>query len=69
MLFRSVDKAVQQAGPSQDIRTSAGAGVLTSIINQQGTLGQQQLALLKESRDIQRRLVKVTADGMIGWAV
>ena len=64
-----VDKAVQQAGPAQDIRTSAGAGVLTSIINQQGTLGQQQLALLKESRDIQRRLVKVTADGMIGWAV
>ena len=64
-----VDKAVQQAGPAQDIRTSAGAGVLTSIINQQGTLGQQQLALLKESRDIQRRLVKVTADGMIGWVV
>jgi hypothetical protein len=31
-----VDKAVQQAGPSRDIRTSDGAGVLTSIINQQG---------------------------------
>lgn len=64
-----VDKAVQQAGPAQDIRTSAGAGVLTSIINQQGTLSQQQLSVLKETRDLQRRLVKVTADGMIGWAV
>ena len=64
-----VDKAVQQAGPSQDIRTSAGAGVLTSIINQQGTLSQQQLSVLKETRDLQRRLVKVTSDGMIGWAV
>ena len=64
-----VDKAVQQAGPSQDIRTSAGAGVLTSIINQQGTLSQQQLSTLKEMRDLQRRLVKVTSDGMIGWAV
>ena len=46
-----VDKAVQQAGPAQDIRTSAGAGVLTSIINQQGTLSQQQLSTLKEMRD------------------
>ena len=64
-----VDKAVQQAGPSQDIRTSAGAGVLTSIINQQGTLSQQQLSVLKENRDLQRRLVKLTADGMIGWVV
>ena len=64
-----VDKAVQQAGPAQDIRTSAGAGVLTSIINQQGTLSQQQLSTLKEMRDLQRRLVKVTSDGMIGWAV
>ena len=64
-----VDKAVQQAGPAQDIRTSAGAGVLTSIINQQGTLSQQQLSVLKENRDLQRRLVKLTADGMIGWVV
>ena len=64
-----VDKAVQQAGPAQDIRTSAGAGVLASIINQQGTLSQQQLSVLKENRDLQRRLVKVTSDGMIGWAV
>ena len=64
-----VDKAIQQAGPAQDIRTSAGAGVLTSIINQQGTLSQQQLSVLKETRDLQRRLVKVTSDGMIGWAV
>jgi hypothetical protein len=64
-----VDKAVQQAGPAQDLRTSAGAGALTSIINQQGTLSQQQLDQLKEIRGIQRQLLKATQDGMIGWAV
>jgi hypothetical protein len=60
---------VQQAGPAQDLRTSAGAGALTSIINQQGTLSQQQLDQLKEIRGIQRQLLKATQDGMIGWAV
>jgi hypothetical protein len=64
-----VDRAVQQAGPAQDLRTSAGAGALTSIINQQGTLSQQQLDQLKEIRGIQRQLLKATQDGMIGWAV
>jgi hypothetical protein len=64
-----VDKAVQQAGPAQDLRTAGGAGVLNRIINQQGTLSQQQLDQLKEIRGIQRQLLKATQDGMIGWAV
>jgi DNA segregation ATPase FtsK/SpoIIIE-like protein len=64
-----VDKAVQQSGTAQDLRTTAGAGVLTRIINQQGTLSQQQLDQLREIRGIQRQLLKATQDGMIGWVV
>jgi hypothetical protein len=64
-----VDKAVQQAGPAQDIRTTGGAQALTRILNQGGQLSQQQQRILLEQRDVQRRLLTVTERGYIGWQV
>jgi len=64
-----VDKAVQQAGPAQDLRTSGGAGVLTNILNAQGTVTAQQQKLLLEQRDIQKRLLAVTERGYLAWQV
>jgi hypothetical protein len=64
-----VDKAVQQAGPAQDIRTTGGAQALTRILNQGGQLSQDQQRILLEQRDVQRRLLAVTERGYIGWQV
>jgi hypothetical protein len=64
-----VDKAVQAAGPAQDIRTTGGAQALTRILNQGGQLSQQQQRILLEQRDVQRRLLAVTERGYIGWQV
>jgi hypothetical protein len=64
-----VDKAVQQAGPAQDIRTTGGAQALTRILNQGGQLSQDQQRILLEQRDVQRRLLAVTERGYIGWQI
>jgi hypothetical protein len=62
-----VDQAVQTG--SQNLRTVQGASTLTRLINNQGALGQQQVALLRSQRDIQRRLVTVTEKGFVAWEV
>jgi len=63
-----VDQAVQQTG-SQNLKTVQGASVLTRLINGQGELGRQQVQLLKQLRDVQKRLVTVTEKGLVAWEV
>ena len=64
-----VDKAVQQAGPAQDLRTAGGAAALGRIINQAGALTAQQQKVLIEQREIQRRLLAVTERGYLAFQV
>jgi len=63
-----VDQAVQQTG-SQNLKTVQGASVLTRLINGQGELGRQQVQLLKQLRDVQKRMVTVTEKGLVAWEV
>ena len=64
-----VDKAVQSAGPAQDLRTAAGSSAITRILNQAGQLTAQQQKVLLEQRDIQRRLLAVTERGALAYQV
>jgi len=64
-----VDKAVQQAGPAQDLRTAGGAAALGRIINQAGALTAQQQKVLIEQREIQKRLLAVTERGYLAFQV
>jgi predicted RNA methylase len=64
-----VDKAVQSAGPAQDLRTAAGSSAITRILNQAGTVTAQQQKILLEQRDIQRRLLAVTERGALAYQV
>lgn len=64
-----VDKAVQSAGPAQDLRTAAGSSAITRILNQAGQLTAQQQKVLIEQRDIQRRLLAVTERGALAYQV
>jgi len=64
-----VDKAVQSAGPAQDLRTAAGSSAITRILNQAGQLTAQQQKVLIEQRDIQRRLLAVTERGSLVYQV
>ena len=64
-----VDKAVQSAGPAQDLRTAAGSSAITRILNQAGTVTAQQQKILLEQRDIQRRLLAVTERGSLAYQV
>lgn len=64
-----VDKAVQSAGPAQDLRTAAGSSAITRILNQAGTVTAQQQKVLIEQRDIQRRLLAVTERGALAYQV
>ena len=64
-----VDKAVQSAGPAQDLRTAAGSSAITRILNQAGTVTAQQQKILLEQRDIQRRLLAVTERGNLAFQV
>jgi hypothetical protein len=64
-----VDRAVQQAGPAQDLRTAGGAAALGRIINQAGALTAQQQKVLIEQREIQKRLLAVTERGYLAFQV
>ncbi len=64
-----VDKAVQSAGPAQDLRTAAGSSAITRILNQAGQVTAQQQKILLEQRDIQRRLLAVTERGALAYQV
>lgn len=64
-----VDKAVQSAGPAQDLRTAAGSSAITRILNQAGQVTAQQQKILLEQRDIQRRLLAVTERGSLAYQV
>jgi hypothetical protein len=64
-----VDRAVQQAGPAQDLRTAGGAAAIGRIINQAGALTAQQQKVLIEQREIQKRLLAVTERGYLAFQV
>jgi hypothetical protein len=64
-----VDAAVSQSTVSQDLRTVSGAGQLTGIINQQGTLGQRQVQILQQIQAINARQLKISEQGQIGYVV
>jgi hypothetical protein len=64
-----VDKAVQASGSSQDIRTTAGVGAITGLLSPAGELSRQQVQILREVRDVQKRLLTVTERDRVGYVV
>lgn len=64
-----VDKAVQASGSSQDIRTTAGVGAITGLLSPVGELSRQQVQILREVRDVQKRLLTVTERDRVGYVV
>lgn len=64
-----VDAAVRQSPVAQDLRSVSGAGQLTGIINQQGTLGQRQVQILQQIQQINARQLKISEQGQIGYVV
>ena len=64
-----VDAAVRQSPVAQDLRSVSGAGQLTGIINQQGTLGQRQVQILQQIQAINARQLTLSERGQIGYVV
>jgi hypothetical protein len=68
-LVNAVRSTVAPTGVAQDLRTVSGAGQLTGIINQQGTLGQRQVQILQQIQQINARQLKISEQGQIGYVV
>jgi hypothetical protein len=68
-LVNAVRSTVAPTGVAQDLRTVSGAGQLTGIINQQGTLGQRQVQILQQIQAINARQLKISEQGQIGYVV
>jgi len=54
---------------AQDIRTVSGASAITKVINGQQQLSQRQVELLTQQRELTRRLVTVTEQGLKAYGV
>lgn len=63
-----IDKAVAGGG-AQDIRSVAGVSAITSLLSPAGELNRQQVQILREVRDVQKRLLTVTERDRVGYVV
>lgn len=63
-----IDKAVAGGG-AQDIRSVAGVSAITSLLSPAGELNRQQIQILREVRDVQKRLLTVTERDRVGYVV
>jgi tape measure domain-containing protein len=68
-LVNAVRSTVAPTGVAQDLRTVSGAGQITGIINQQGTLGQRQVQILQQIQQINARQLTLSERGQIGYVV
>ncbi len=68
-LVNAVRSTVAPTGAAQDLRTVGGAGQLTGIINQQTTLGAQQLQWLQKIQATNAKQLELSRQGQIGYAV
>jgi tape measure domain-containing protein len=66
---KTIQSTVTPTGVAQDLRSVSGAGQLTGIINQQGTLSQRQVQLLQQIQQLNARQLKVAEQGQIGFVV